>query len=28
VVRRNPIPSLLIAVGLGYLIARATSNRS
>src|SRR5262249_55230634 len=24
VIRRNPIPTLLIAVGLGYLVARAT----
>lgn len=24
VIRRNPIPALLIAVGLGYLVARAT----
>jgi len=27
-VRRNPIPALLIAVGVGFLVARATSNRS
>ncbi|MFL5342886.1 MAG: hypothetical protein ACJ8F7_22355, partial [Gemmataceae bacterium] len=27
-VRRNPIPALLIGIGIGFLIARATSSRS
>jgi len=27
-VRRNPIPALLLAVGLGFILARATSSRS
>jgi len=27
-VKRNPIPALLIGVGLGFLIARASTNRS
>lgn len=27
-VRRNPIPALLVAVGVGFLIARATTSRS
>jgi hypothetical protein len=28
VIRRNPIPALLIAVGTGFLLARATTSRS
>ncbi|MDZ4858742.1 MAG: hypothetical protein SGI88_07140 [Candidatus Hydrogenedentes bacterium] len=28
VVRRNPIPALLAAIGVGFLIAQATSRRS
>jgi uncharacterized membrane-anchored protein YhcB (DUF1043 family) len=27
-IRRNPIPALLIGVAFGFLIARATSRRS
>jgi len=27
-VRRNPLPSLLVGVGLGFLIARALTSRS
>jgi len=27
-IRRNPVPSLLIGVAVGFLIARATSRRS
>jgi hypothetical protein len=27
-IRRNPIPALLIGIGIGFLIARATSSRS
>jgi hypothetical protein len=27
-IKRNPIPSLLIGVGLGFLLARITSSRS
>lgn len=27
-VRRNPIPALLVGVGVGFLLARATSSRS
>jgi uncharacterized membrane-anchored protein YhcB (DUF1043 family) len=27
-IRRNPIPALLIGVAVGFLIARATSRRS
>jgi hypothetical protein len=27
-VRRNPIPALLIGVAFGFLVARATSRRS
>jgi len=27
-IRRNPVPALLIGVGLGFLLARATSRRS
>lgn len=27
-IRRNPIPAVLLCVGVGYLIARATSSRS
>jgi hypothetical protein len=28
IVRRNPLPALLIGIGLGYLIAQATRTRS
>jgi len=28
VIRRNPIPALLVGIGLGYLIARSTSRSS
>jgi hypothetical protein len=28
VIRRNPIPALLVGVGIGFLIARATTPRS
>jgi len=27
-IRRNPIPALLVGIGIGFLLARATSNRS
>jgi len=27
-IRRNPIPALLVAVGVGFLLARATTSRS
>jgi hypothetical protein len=27
-IRRNPLPALLLGIGVGYLIARATSSRS
>lgn len=27
-IRRNPIPAVLLSVGVGFLIAKATSNRS
>ena len=27
-IRRNPIPALLLGIGVGYLLARATSSRS
>jgi len=27
-IRRNPIPSVLLCLGVGYLLARATTNRS
>jgi hypothetical protein len=27
-IRRNPIPSILLGIGVGYLIARATTTRS
>jgi len=27
-IRRNPIPALLVGVGVGFLLARATSSRS
>ena len=28
VIRRNPLPALLLGIGLGFLLARATSQRS
>jgi len=28
VIRRNPIPALLVGVGIGFLLARATTHRS
>jgi hypothetical protein len=28
VIRRNPIPALLVGIGVGFLLARATSSRS
>jgi len=28
VIRRNPIPAMLVGVGIGFLLARATSSRS
>jgi hypothetical protein len=28
VIRRNPIPALLVGIGIGFLIARSTSSRS
>jgi ElaB/YqjD/DUF883 family membrane-anchored ribosome-binding protein len=28
VVRRNPLPAVLIGIGVGFLLARLTSNRS
>ena len=27
-IRRNPIPALLVGVGLGFLLARATTRNS
>jgi hypothetical protein len=27
-IKRNPIPALLVGIGVGFLVARATSNRS
>jgi hypothetical protein len=27
-IKRNPLPSVLIGIGIGFLIARATSSRS
>ena len=27
-IRRNPIPAMLVGIGLGFLLARATSSRS
>jgi hypothetical protein len=28
IIRRNPVPAVLVAIGIGYLVARATTNRS
>jgi hypothetical protein len=27
-IKRNPIPAMLVGIGIGFLIARATSSRS
>jgi len=28
IIRRNPIPAILIGIGLGFVLARATTSRS
>ena len=27
-IRRNPVPALLVGIGIGYLLARATSSNN